>query len=120
MTKLLAACATVGLILGLTGCSAALEATQAPLLDKPNAAADAAAQSDLTNAKFAVIAYVTTNGSMPTTSSAIAEFGYAQSTGVGPLTITGTSQSDFCVQTTSSSGTTFHVTATTSPTTGGC
>jgi prepilin-type N-terminal cleavage/methylation domain-containing protein len=91
-----------------------------------NSAKDAAAQSDLTNAKTAVIAYYAQNPSTdtPPTLAGLSQLGYTPSDGLTtPAAFVGAvSSTAFCIQATSGSGATatFMITATTAVKSGTC
>jgi hypothetical protein len=120
MTKLIAAGATVGLILGLSACSTPSDAGQSTVLNAPNSALDVAVQSDLNNAKLALLTYLSTNGTMPRSDNELAQYGYVHTAGVSALTIVGSNQNDYCMSASSDAGNTFHITATSTPLEGGC
>ena len=92
-----------------------------------NSAKDAAAQSDLTNAKTAVVAYYTDNPTATTapTNAQLVPYGYVQSTNVGPITF-GTAPTKpgtpFCIQAVSTASTpnTFSITDSTAVTKAAC
>jgi type IV pilus assembly protein PilA len=75
-------------------------------------AKDSAAKSDLTNAKTAVVAYYTDNGSSatkPASVTVLAPYGYSKST-TATLDISGiTSSTSFCLDLVSDTGHPFHV-----------
>jgi type IV pilus assembly protein PilA len=78
-----------------------------------NNAKDSAVKSDLTNAKTAVVAYYTDNGSTaaaPTLANLTAE-GFTKSADTTSIALKGTAM-DFCIEATSSTTATFHVAAT--------
>ena len=104
---------------GLGGCSAQEAASQITLAPERAAAADLAAKTDVSNAKVAVIGYQTNDpGAFPTVAD-LGPWGYTASEGVPTVTLTG-SGSDFCVGTTSETGTAFHATTTSSVEEGAC
>ncbi|MGV3713281.1 type IV pilin protein [Pseudolysinimonas sp.] len=81
-------------------------------LGQQNQAKDAAAKSDLGNAKVALISYATANnGTYTTTTSALSNYGYVASEGV-TLTILSASSSGMCLRAVSASTKTFYLTAT--------
>jgi type IV pilus assembly protein PilA len=81
-------------------------------LGQQNQAKDAAAKSDLGNAKIAVISYATENdGTYPTTTASLANDGFVATSGVTTSIITATS-SDICLSALSQTGTTFYITGT--------
>ena len=79
-------------------------------LSQQNQAKDAAAKSDLSNAKLAMISYsIANSGTYATASSQLTSYGLVQSTGV-TVTIKANPTTAFCIFATSASGATFHVT----------
>ena len=86
-------------------------------LGQQNQAKDAAAKSDLTNAKIAVVAWSTANnGAYPatgTSSTAIAPYGYVQSEGVSGFEILAANSTKLCIVVTSATTTKFYITGTT-------
>lgn len=97
----------------LTGCAAV------PIYQGQQAKADdAAARSDLLNAKVAAISIMVT-GETPT-AAGLAEFGYVQGDGVGPVELVMLGAEDFCLDVLSASGTSFTVTAGSDLTEGKC
>ena len=91
-------------------------------LGQQSQAKDAAAKSDLSSAKVALISYGTANnGTYTSTLANITSYGYAATTGNTGTAITlGATQSKFCIQTTSASGTTFKITYNTGTASGAC
>ncbi|MET0590313.1 MAG: prepilin-type N-terminal cleavage/methylation domain-containing protein [Naasia sp.] len=91
-------------------------------LGQQDQAKDAAAKSDLSNAKIAAVAYATeNNGSYAgaATAGALTKYGFVQSGSAAPtVNLAGTS--GFCIQTTGAGTTTWGVTATTAPAKGSC
>ncbi|HEY8589722.1 MAG TPA: prepilin-type N-terminal cleavage/methylation domain-containing protein [Naasia sp.] len=90
-----------------------------------NNAKDSAAKSDLTNAKTAVVAYYTENGSSATapalTETALGTFGYAKSSETKSIAFKGTPTSTaFCIDAESNSGTKFYINQTLGATKGSC
>jgi type IV pilus assembly protein PilA len=80
-------------------------------LGQQNQAKDAAAKSDLANAKIAMIAYATANnGSVTTTASNLTNYGYAASPGVTLSIVSATSTGVFCLKAVSATTTSFYVT----------
>ncbi|GAA1941568.1 type IV pilin protein [Agromyces allii] len=82
-----------------------------------NGAKDAAAKSDLTNAKIAVVAYYADGKTGTPGAAALAPYGYTQSSNVSALDLTGvTSATAFCIKadSTSDGGPTFNITQATS------
>ena len=80
-----------------------------------NNAKDSSAQSDLTNAKTAVVAYLTDKGSIPTTLTvaALTTYGFTQGANTTSIGYTGTpaaSASAFCITAVSSTTKPFYVT----------
>jgi prepilin-type N-terminal cleavage/methylation domain-containing protein len=86
-------------------------------------AKDAAAKSDLGNAKIAVVSYAADNsGTYPTSgtaSTALQPYGFVATTGV-VTTIISASSSAMCLKSVSATGTAFYITATGSPSTSIC
>jgi prepilin-type N-terminal cleavage/methylation domain-containing protein len=83
-------------------------------LGQQNSARDAAAQSDISNTKLALIGYYTAGGTATNpTSSQLANYGYSSSNGATP-TIFATSSTAFCISELSGSGTIFKVLASSS------
>ncbi len=80
-------------------------------------AKNSSAQSDLANAKIAVVAYYTSNNSFPTIDAAtLGDYGYAGSS-VSPNTIGAAGITNFCLKATGAGGTkVFYVTQNTAPT----
>jgi type IV pilus assembly protein PilA len=82
-------------------------------LSQQNQARDAAAKSDLGNAKIALISYSISKGGsyVGADSTELAAFGYVESDGVIDFSITFYSDapSEFCIQATSAAGNAFHV-----------
>jgi prepilin-type N-terminal cleavage/methylation domain-containing protein len=99
-----------------------LSAIAVPIfLGQQNQAKDAAAKSDLGNAKIAVVSAATANnGTYPTLASELTPYGYAQSAGVGTVTIISASTTGMCLSAVSATGTTFYITATTGVSTTVC
>jgi type IV pilus assembly protein PilA len=95
-------------------------------LGQQDSAKDAAAKSDLANAKISVIAYETSNnGAFPATGDAEAALGadgFTKSTNVTSVMIDSVDASGFCIEavSTSSSTPTFSITDSSSVTDGGC
>jgi prepilin-type N-terminal cleavage/methylation domain-containing protein len=95
-------------------------------LGQQDSAKDAAAKSDLANAKVALIAYETTNNGTPPAagdaSTVLADSGFKQSGNVTSVTIVSASSSGFCIEavSTSSGAKTFHVTDSGSISDGAC
>ena len=95
-------------------------------LGQQNQAKDAAAKSDLGNAKVAMISAATAaNGTYPVattteaaTATALGSYGYAKSTTAGVLIVTG--GSSFCLQSTSDTGAVFNIKSTGGVNTGNC
>jgi prepilin-type N-terminal cleavage/methylation domain-containing protein len=81
-----------------------------------NDARNSAAKSDLTNAKTAVIAYYTSQGTFPTDPSALGDYGYTQS-GTSAVSFSGTGNAitGFCLTTTSESTVVYYITDATAP-----
>ncbi len=83
-----------------------------------NSAKDSAVQSDLSNAKAAVVANFTRTGTFPADLTGLASDGfpaggsinYSEGSGVAPAFAAGASAQSFCIQATSPTGETFHVT----------
>lgn len=90
-------------------------------LGQQDSAKDAAAKSDLGNAKIALISYATDNaGTYTTTLSSIAKYGYTASSGVTGTAIKSASSTGFCIEATSAAGNTFHIDQTSGVATGAC
>jgi prepilin-type N-terminal cleavage/methylation domain-containing protein len=89
-------------------------------LTQQDAARDAAAKSDLGNAKVAYISYVTANDAAPTATADLTAQGYQTSSGVGAVTIVSGTESTFCMSALSETGTTWYITQGTSATTTAC
>ena len=89
-------------------------------LTQQDAARDAAAKSDLGNAKVAYISYVTANNAAPSTTAHLTGQGYQKSDGVGDATIVSGTTSTFCISATSATGTTWYITQGTSASTTAC
>ncbi|HTN58100.1 MAG TPA: prepilin-type N-terminal cleavage/methylation domain-containing protein [Protaetiibacter sp.] len=97
-----------------------------------NSATDSAVQSDLNNAKTALVAYFTSNGSYPTGTdlAGLEDFGYdntggsvdyTQAGAVAPaLDAAATAAGGFCIEATSPTSTVFHVDETSGVKTGAC
>lgn len=94
-------------------------ASQLTLEPQRAAAADLAAKSDVANAKTAVIAYQTNDPLAFPTVTELGPWGYTASEGVPTVTLTG-GATDFCVSTTSETGSAFHATMTSSVEEGAC
>jgi prepilin-type N-terminal cleavage/methylation domain-containing protein len=86
-----------------------------------NSAKDSAAQADLANAKTAVVAYYTNEGSYPAAinSATLSDYGYS-SASVSDGTAGADSITSFCLEATSGSGTVFSITQDSSATAGAC
>jgi prepilin-type N-terminal cleavage/methylation domain-containing protein len=87
-------------------------------LGQQNSAKDAAAKSDISSNKLAVIGYYTNGAtgsisatSTPTAASALSSFGYV-ATGTNTPVIFADSASAFCISETSATGNTYKITAT--------
>jgi type IV pilus assembly protein PilA len=80
-------------------------------LGQQNQAKDAAAESDLGNAKIAMISYATANSdTYPTTAAQLGSYGYKQST-IAPLSVTnGTVAGTFCLAVVSDSNVSYGIT----------
>ena len=91
-------------------------------LGQQTQAKDAAAKSDLSSAKVALISYGTANsGTYTSTLANITDYGYAGTpANTGTVITLGATQSKFCIQTTSASGTTFKITYNAGTATGAC
>lgn len=88
-------------------------------LGQQQGAQDAAAKSDLTNAKIAVIAYAAANnGTYPTTTTGLETYGFV-STGAAP-TLQSAAGGVFCLSVASASGKTFVVSDKVAPKEGTC
>ncbi len=90
-------------------------------LGQQEQAKDAAAKSDLGNAKVAMVSYATANnGTYTTTVADLSDYGYVASSGLdAPVSIV-TGTASFCLQATSGSGTVFSITASGGATEGAC
>lgn len=89
-------------------------------LGQQNQAKDAAAKSDLGNAKVALISYATANNGTYTTNTAdLANYGYVASDGV-TLTIVTATSSDICLKAVSGASNTFYLAGTGGVTTTAC
>ncbi|MEO5534688.1 MAG: prepilin-type N-terminal cleavage/methylation domain-containing protein [Pseudolysinimonas sp.] len=90
-------------------------------LGQQNQAKDAAAQSDLGNAKIAMVSYATANNGTTTTVVAnLANYGYTASSGVTLTIVSAASTGVFCLKAISASGTSFYTTASGAVTTVAC
>ncbi|WP_165063390.1 type II secretion system protein [Marisediminicola senii] len=93
-------------------------------LGQQNQAKDAAAKSDLGNAKVALVSYATANDGVYTgaTAANLGPYGYTKSSDAGQIVISIGSGGKFCIQSTSTaaSATVFKVTASSAVTTGAC
>jgi type IV pilus assembly protein PilA len=92
-------------------------------LGQQNQAKDAAAKSDLANAKVAMISYsVSNSGAWATTTSQLTAFGFVQSDGVTAVTIDSAPPAGaaFCISAVSGANNTFHVQDTGGVATGPC
>ena len=90
-----------------------------------NNAKDSATKSDIENAKTAVVAYYTDNGSLPTGLGSLSAEGYpgpslASSTPAETVTMPTASGTTFCIQGTSPTGNVFHAGDSTGVVTGTC
>jgi type IV pilus assembly protein PilA len=92
-------------------------------LGQQNQAKDAAAKSDLGNAKIAVISYETANnGTYPAVGAATAaltNYGFVATTGA-TTTIVAASSSDLCLKSIASTGDTYYLTGTSGVSTTAC
>lgn len=98
----------------LTGC------VEVTVTEKPDLASDAAASTDVSLAKLAVISYLSVNGSLPSSAADLAEWGYLASAGVSPVVIHPGSNNTFCVDATAASGTVFKAGSSITATAGAC
>ncbi|MFM9877200.1 MAG: type II secretion system protein [Rhodoglobus sp.] len=96
-------------------------------LGQQNQAKDAAIQSDLGNAKIAMISSATaTNGTYAAagdaaaTKNLLSSYGYSESSGNTAQVFIKTGTANFCLQGTSGSGTVFKITASAGVTSGAC
>jgi len=91
-------------------------------LGQQNQAKDAAAKSDLGNLKVAVVSSATANnGTYPTTTAGLSDYGYVASSGVTDATIVnGASAGKFCIQVTSATGDDWAITESSGATKGTC
>jgi len=79
-------------------------------LGQQNQAKDAAAKSDLSNAKVAIVSQATAdNGVWPTTVAGLEDFGYVKSAGVSTVTILDADADGMCLSATSETGTVFYI-----------
>ena len=88
-------------------------------------ARDAAAKSDLANAKVAIVSWSTdNNGTWPAagamTTATFGKYGYNQSEGVGAATIVSAASAGICISAASATGTTFYITDKTGASTTAC
>ena len=89
-------------------------------LGQQNQAKDAAAKSDLANAKVAMISYSVSNaGQYATTTTQLTDYGFVQSDNV-TVAIDATPVGAFCIAATSATGAVFHVGPTGGVATGVC
>ena len=80
-------------------------------LGQQNQAKDAAAKSDLSNAKVAIVSQATAdNGVWPTTVAGLADFGYVQSAGVSEVDIISADADGMCLSAESETGVVFYIT----------
>jgi len=90
-------------------------------LGQQNQAKDAAAKSDLANAKIAMIAYGTANnGTVTTTASNLTNYGYTASPGVTLSIVSAASTGTFCLKAISATTTSFYITGSGGVTTVAC
>jgi len=90
-------------------------------LGQQEQAKDAAAKSDLGNAKVAMVSYATANnGTYTTTVADLSDYGYVASSGLDAAVSIVTGTASFCLEATSGSGTTFSITASGGATEGAC
>ena len=90
-------------------------------LGQQEQAKDAAAKSDLGNAKVAMVSYATANnGTYTTTVADLSDYGYVASSGLDAAVSIVTGTASFCLQATSGSGTVFSITASGGATVGAC
>jgi prepilin-type N-terminal cleavage/methylation domain-containing protein len=96
-------------------------------LGQQNQAKDAAIQSDLGNAKIAMISYATANsgnypaaGDAAATKTALSSYGYSESGSNTAQVFIKTGTATFCLQGTSGSGTIYKITSAGGASTGAC
>jgi type IV pilus assembly protein PilA len=90
-------------------------------LGQQDQAKDAAAKSDLGNAKIAMVSYATANnGTVATTTAQLANYGYTASTGVTLTIVSAASSGVFCLKAVSATTTAFYTTASGAVTTVAC
>jgi uncharacterized protein YceK len=111
--------AVLAMAVALSGCSAVLTATQGTFEGQRASASDAAAKADIMSAKLALLTALVDTGSLPTSVSSLADYGYSPSEGVTNLSFVASGAS-FCVVATSASGATFHATDAESVSEGAC
>lgn len=85
-------------------------------LNQQNAAKDSAAQSDLTNAKIALIQFASDHNGDPSTATAATLPGFTASTGVTNTLVKANADGTFCISNSSSTGQIFKITDTTTAT----
>ena len=79
-------------------------------LGQQNQAKDAAAKSDLSNAKVALVSQATAdNGTWPQDATGLSDFGYVQSDGVGLVDVIESGADGICLSALSSTGITFFI-----------
>lgn len=88
-------------------------------LTQQDQARDAAAKSDLGNAKVAYISYVTAEDAVPAGAD-LGDYGYETSAGAGAVAVVSGTTSTFCMSVLSETGTTWYITETTSASTTAC
>jgi len=81
-------------------------------LGQQDQAKDAAAKSDLGNAKIAMVSYATANnGAVTTTVANLSSYGYVASPGVVLTIVSAASSGTFCLKAVSATNTSFYTTA---------
>jgi len=88
-------------------------------LTQQDQARDAAAKSDLGNAKVAYISYVTAEDAVPAGTD-LGDYGYETSAGAGAVAVVSGTTSTFCMSVLSETGTTWYITESTSASTTAC
>ena len=82
-------------------------------LGQQNQAKEAATKSDLANLKVAVVSSATANnGTYPTTTTGLTNYGFVQSSNTTAVSIISASSAALCLSATSSTGTVFYITNT--------
>jgi len=90
-------------------------------LGQQNQAKEAATKSDIANLKTAVISSATANnGTYPTTTTGLEQYGFVQSSNTTSATIISASTTGLCLRAVSTTGTSFYLTNTTGVSTTAC